>query len=1002
MKRRTATLWFGFLLLLSSAWLPRLQAKVRPWRQGVTYQVRAKLDTLAKRLACEMQIDYRNNSPDTLSQIYLLVPANAYHDPENTAVKEMRRFAGDNIEFGLGKEPKLTIETLQFLSIGRETEFPLQAYDFNDTVLELTLPYPLLPGDRLRLGLSFYQDFRSLKKESGRSRIPKDFVLWLPRVAVYDENGWQAEPFHFLMEPFDVYAEFADFDVTLTVPYHYVVAASGTLVTGDPGWKTVTADTAWNDTTFTAWRDSIRQALEYQGRKLGPRTVRFRAENVQNFGWSASPKFLHFQHNGGVRTHVFYRGKTDARKWVKELLRWLDDAYAYLEAYFGPLPSSEFVIVQAGREPTALPGMAWLLEVRPFAVVYHLTAGYLPGVVGSNGIQESWLAKGLQMYMGKRFSEKTYGRQGYDTREVRQEMSWLERQYPLPSLDELLRNFTRMYMESGQDEPIANAIHQYKDPFALIFNAYLKAEIFYEMLHYVVGDSAFRAATRRLVQDYAFHHITEDELRAVFEEQYGQPLDWFFGQWLHDTPTVDYAKEKVRTYQRNDSTWVTEVEIKRLGDGVMPVDVELELGEGEKIVERWSGQERVGRVVVETRRKPKHVRVDPDDRIMDANQLNNRPLRLELRFDLPLLKYLYQPPDALLVLWRPLVRINTPDKLRLGLGTRSSYRAFYHNVTAEASVGLATADFDFRLGYHHPLSRKNLFNRYYLMARKIEGRFEADAHLEFKGADAILGSSGRSLSVGVNYSTLLNDAYTLREVVNDTGRVKFQEWEDAAVVLAYLEGQLTHTFAQRLQTQMRVRIHSALPGGDARFTKLSARLQVAYEPLNWRVLVRGTAGTSFGPDRLPLQDQFRVEGAAPRERLMNDVAPTGTALTTFGHRYLPGQGYLRGYAGQPLPAERFASVNLEIGLRRAFIPLRPFAFFDHGWIWPTRDAAPETRSDAGFGLALLGEGLNLFGGNLGLGETLSIKFWFPLWLSHPPPGQAQTQFRWYVSFGKAL
>jgi len=171
------------------------------WQQEVHYQIEAELDTTAKRLNGSMQIFYRNNSPNTLKKIYLQVPSNAFHDEENTAVREMRRFSGSNKDFDQTRGRKLTIQSVQFLSIGNETEFPLQAYDFSDTVLDLTLPYPLSPGDTLSLGLSFYQQLKSKRRS-------QDFIHWFPRLCVYDHDGWHPEPFHFMMEPSDVYSEF--------------------------------------------------------------------------------------------------------------------------------------------------------------------------------------------------------------------------------------------------------------------------------------------------------------------------------------------------------------------------------------------------------------------------------------------------------------------------------------------------------------------------------------------------------------------------------------------------------------------------------------------------------------------------------------------------------------------------------------------------------------------------------------------------------------------------
>ncbi|MFQ5639400.1 MAG: M1 family aminopeptidase, partial [bacterium] len=556
-----------------------------------------------------MQILYKNNSPNTLKKIYLQVPSNAFHHEQNTAVREMRRFTRDDMDFDQMPGRKLTIQSVQFLSIGKETEFPLQAYDFSDTILDLTLPYPLSHGDTLSLGLSFFQELKS-KRQS------QDFVHWFPRLAVYDQEGWHPEPFHFMMDASDVYSEFAEMDVTLKVPGNYIVVGSGDIVEGDRGWAKVQADTSMNDSTFTAWHDSLKQVLYDSAKIKGPRQVRFFANNMQDFIWSASPNFVYHKADALVPLNIFYT--KNSRKWLKTFLERIDGALAYLNEHFGPMPFTHLNIVRTPGRNLAYPMMAFIQDVEYFSLAYELSYLYFPGLVGTNGVKESWLAKGIVVYMGKSYSEKIYGKRGYELEEAQEDMNFLERQYPLPTLDAALRNFTRLYSESGQNEPISKEIHKYNDPIGVFFNVYLKSDLFYEMLKFVVGDSVFKESLQEIVRRHAFRHISEDDLRLVFEEKHGHSLDWFFKQWLHDTPTVDYKKGEVKKYKRGDK-WITEVEVNRKGDGIMPVDVEIELGDGEKVVKRWDGKDESGIIVVETKEKPKNVKVDPDDRIMDSN-----------------------------------------------------------------------------------------------------------------------------------------------------------------------------------------------------------------------------------------------------------------------------------------------------------------------------------------------------------------------------------------------
>ena len=148
--------------------------------------------------------------------------------------------------------------------------------------------------------------------------------------------------------------------------------------------------------------------------------------------------------------------------------------------------------------------MIILMIVWTTVFLMELSYLYFPGMVGTNGVKESWLAKGIVVYMGKSFSEKKYGKRGYDLNEVQEEMNFFQKQYPLPTFDAFMRNFTRLYSESGQNEPISKEVHKYNDPIGLMFNVYMKSELFYEMLKFVVGDSVFKESLREVVRRYAF------------------------------------------------------------------------------------------------------------------------------------------------------------------------------------------------------------------------------------------------------------------------------------------------------------------------------------------------------------------------------------------------------------------------------------------------------------------------------------------------------------------
>jgi hypothetical protein len=813
-------------------------------------------------------------------------------------------------------------------------------------------------------------------------------------LCVYDQRGWHPEPFHLMMTSQSVFANFADFDVKLTVPGNYVVATSGELIEGDAGWEAVTISASVDSSRFPARQASIKRNLQ----KNQTRTLRFQSKQAQNFVWSVSPAFVKMSDD---KTSIdFFFRNADGLSWAKKIQREIGRVQDYVRGKIGVLPYSRLTFVRVGeRRRTVQPPVAFFNDDDVFDLAFTITQMYFPGTVGINGIEEGWMLYGLPVYFAKACSEMRFGKMGYDADAAKKDMGVLGKLYSLPSFDEVARNMMQLYMNSGRDEKMAKAVHEYSDPLSMVSNSFLKSALVFEMLRFVIGDSAFTETTREFYRSNQFYHATADAFIAASEKSSGEELDWFFDQWLNRTPTVDYKKGEIKKEKMPDGSWRTAVNLERKGDGVMPVDVEVDLGDGQKMTKRWDGQAESGVVVFETPKEPDAVAVDPQNRILDNNPLNNTKPRMAFKLDLPFMQYIHMPSDAIVTLWRPTVGYNDVDGLRLGVRTRSSYRAFYHNLTLQLDYAFKSHALDGKIAYDHPLRRNNMLNRYGFLARKFEGRFETDGHLVWRGAGGLISASGSRLQVGFNYSGLLDADYTFREVENDTGTTRYEEWDDVNIFLSYVEafGQLG---GRRYDANATARFETALPLGGRQFTKLCGRIELTYRfaGLTWRG--RGNVATAFGPDDLPLQDKFHGEGADARTRFRNDIVKTGGDWGVSSRQQVDGGGFLRGYTGTPLLAEKYATFNIEIGPSATLAGFSLFGFYDRGALWPARDGGSSTRSDAGVAIAFGGGQSRFLGGSLGPG--FSARFYAPFYLSHPLRGEKKSQYRYYFTLGKSL
>lgn len=112
---------------------------------------------------------------------------------------------------------------------------------------------------------------------------------------------------------------------------------------------------------------------------------------------------------------------------------------------------------------------------------------------------------------------------------------------------------------------------------------YYKGAYVLHMLRHVIGDTAFFAGAKSYCEDPAIRTgvADSDDAQAHFEAAWGQPLDWFFDQWLHraDRPVYSWT-----WYQRTvGGDTLLELRIEQTqGGGLyeMPIDFRANLSVG--------------------------------------------------------------------------------------------------------------------------------------------------------------------------------------------------------------------------------------------------------------------------------------------------------------------------------------------------------------------------------------------------------------------------------------
>ncbi|MDZ7342482.1 MAG: M1 family aminopeptidase, partial [candidate division KSB1 bacterium] len=569
------------------------------------------------------------------------------------------------------------------------------------------------------------------------------------------------------------------------------------------------------------------------------------------------------------------------------------------------------------------------------------------------------------------------------------------------------------YLYSGFDLPMATPAYELKNLYLYSYNVYVKPTRFFDMLAHLIGYENFTTVLQTYYQHWKFKHVTGQRLQKICEQVAQQDLDWFFHQWLYDTPKVDYACANIASHQINENTWRTNVIVQRLGNGVVPLDALIFTDDGDSFKQRWFCREAADVYNLTTRHRVKTVQLDPDDVMLDQNRLNNGRFRVltYLYPDFPSMYYL--PRDAYSVFFWPRGWYNDIDGFKIGLNVLGSYLNRYYISRNYLWYGFKSRELDFNFGYSTPVEFINRNLWCHLSALKFEGRSELHLNLNYNFYEQFASPRLRAIHFGFIHQQLFAASYAFRRYQLNDGIINIREWDRGNVNRFYINfrSNCSHIMPES-NIEFLGQISHRLWQSDYNYHRLSLeyKFQLGQQLKNWRVSVRTFAGYSSGArEQLPLQHRFWIAEANPQQRFRYFYLSSLGAMPVEAHYHFPGDGNLRGYTTKltaestPLTAGSLVTANFEILYRNAqavlpqaserwFQGITVALFLDAGRLW-------NTTIDQRF-LFDAGVGLRFYKKLLGKQKTFRIDF--PLWLSQPnlsplSPAETPWKFRWVLS-----
>jgi Peptidase family M1 domain len=612
--------------------------------RNANYTIRARLDADRHVIDGSLVLEWTNTTGLPQSSFPFHVYWNAFRNNLSTSARGTGRRAA-----GRGNDPRRWGYThvRRIALAGTEaaeadltpTIRYIQPDDANAddrTVLEVTSPAPVPAGAIVR----FLVDWQSLIPHGalGRAGWVHDYhfiAQWFPKIGVFWKGSWNAHQFHPTTEFF---SDFGVYDVALTVPAGYVVGATGAL-------------------------------RETRDEADGARTWRFYQEDVHDFTWTASRRFLEkkgrFEASGYPPVDIRLLVQPEHEHLAERYIEATRVALKGYGAWSAPYPYAQITVVDpawgsgsGGMEyPTLITGgtSIWAPPelYSPESVTIH-EAGhqFWYGLVATNEFEEPWLDEGFNRYHDRKAYALGYGPRGWGKRYFglpgRSSSGW---PVVAPGVDEGRGEDIRSTLRRhGRSDVMARRSWDFIDPDAYGLNAYGKPALSLQTLEGLVGDAAMTRILRSYARRHRFAHPSSEDFIAAVNEVTGQDWRWYFDQTWFSAEECDYAvnvkNARVRAPQgyadgpggpvpvpgrdgegegEDDSgPFDAEVTVLRLGGVRLPVEVRVDFADGRSVRESWDGQYRWARFRYRGGARVTAAMVDPEGRIaLDVNPANN-------------------------------------------------------------------------------------------------------------------------------------------------------------------------------------------------------------------------------------------------------------------------------------------------------------------------------------------------------------------------------------------
>ena len=528
------------------------------YQQKADYKMNLELDDKNKKLYGSETITYYNNAKESLEYLWVQLDQNIERPDSKTPLVEnqnmdkaistsafAKKYMGSPFQGGFNIE------------YVKDAKGNPMKYTINQTMMRIDLPKPLKNGEKVSFSIKWWYNIVNYMEganngRSGYEQFPDGnrlFVMaqFFPRMAVYnDVEGWQNMQFWGRGEFALV---FGDYEVNITVPADHVMEATGVLqnrsevFTAEQVKRWELAEKTFDKpVVIVTQEEAVAKESSFSDKK---KTWKFKAQNVRDFGFSTSRKFIIDAMAVDLPTNkplaISIYPKEANPLWGDLSTKAVAHTLKTYSHFTFDYPYPKAVSVSAEDQGMEYPMICWnygrpdekgfvsdRIKYGMLGVIIHEVGhNFFPMIVNSDERQWSWMDEGLNTFL-EFLAESTFDPN-------------------FPSTRGPAKNIVP-YMKGNQKylEPImSNSENIYN----FGANAYGKPATGLNILREtIMGRELFDHAFKTYANRWKFKHPTPEDFFRTMEDASAVDLDWFWRGWFYSTDYTDIGVKSVKQF----------------------------------------------------------------------------------------------------------------------------------------------------------------------------------------------------------------------------------------------------------------------------------------------------------------------------------------------------------------------------------------------------------------------------------------------------------------------